>query len=274
MNARLTHIRDGVLLGALLLVAGIIMLTANRGMVRSMQIGAMETTARVEAIYARAVQNFNAVSENNVLREENIRLSGQLARSREALVENERLRDLIGYRAETPYALLPARIVNKDITGQWNHFTLNAGEADSVKSHMAVVNEHGVLGYTALVGKRYAKVIPYLNTEIYIPAKILPSQTYGIVRWDGVRTDRLHLESVVKTEPVETGQLVVTAGYSGIFPAGLPIGSIDSIAVRPGRYDLDIFIRPAASISTARHVFVVMEQPDPERLEFERQPIR
>ncbi len=274
MNARLTHIRDGALLGALLLVAGFTMLTANQGIVRSMQIGAIETTSWVETIYARMVQNFNAISENNALREENIRLSSQLARSREALVENERLQGLIEYRAETPYKLLPTLIVNKDITGQWNHFTLNAGETDSVKNHMAVINEHGVLGYTVLVSKRYAKAIPYLNTEIYIPAKILPSQAYGIVRWDGVRTDRLHLESIVKTEPVETGQLVVTAGYSGIFPAGLPIGSIDSIAVRPGRYDLDIFIRPAASISTARHVFVVLEQPDPERIEFERQPIR
>ncbi len=274
MNARLTHIRDGLLLGGLLLIAGLIMLTANQGVVRSMQIGAMEATSWVEAIYARAVQNFNAISENNVLREQNIRLSSQLARSREALVENERLQRLIEYRAAAPYKLLPAHIVNKDITGQWNYFTLNVGEADSVENHMAVVNEHGVLGYTALVGKQYSKVISYINTEVYIPAKILPSQAYGIVRWDGVRTDRLHIESVVKNEPVETGQLVVTAGYSGIFPAGLLIGSIDSIAVRPGRYDLNIFIRPAASISTARHVFVVQDRPDPERIEFERQPIR
>ncbi len=274
MNTRLTHIRDGLLLGGLLFVAGFAMLTANRGVVRSMQIGAMEVTSRVEALYARAVQNFNALSENNVLREENIRLSSEIARYRGALLENERLQRLVGYRAEAPYALLPARIVNKDITGQWNHFTLNVGEADSVKNHMAVVNEHGVLGYTALVGKRYSKAISYINTEVYIPAKILPSQAYGIVRWDGVRTDRLHIESVVKTEPVETGQLVVTAGYSGIFPAGLPIGTIDSIAVRPGRYDLNIFVRPAASISTARHVFVVQERPDPERIEFQRRPIR
>ena len=274
MSARLTHIRDGALLGALLAVSGFAMLTSGQGIGRSVQIAAMESTSWVESIYARAIQNFHAISENNVLREENIRLSSQLARSREALVENERLRGLIGYRAGAPYELLPARIVNKDITGQWNHFTLDAGEADSVAAHMAVVNERGVLGYTALVGERYSKAIPYVNAEAYIPAKVIPSQAYGIVRWDGVRLDRLHLESIVKTEAVRPGQLVVTAGYSSIFPAGLPIGSIDSIATREGRYDLEIFIRPAASISTAEHVFVVLDRPDPERLAFEQEPIR
>lgn len=275
MNTRLlAHIRDGLFLGTLLIIAGLIMLTANRGIVRSMQIGALETTAWLEARYARVARNFNAISENSALREENIRLSGQIARSREALVENERLRHLIGYRDEATYNLLPARIINKDITGQWNYLTLDVGEVDSVATHMAVINESGIIGYTTLVSRHYSKVIPYVNTEVYISAKIQPLQAYGIIRWDGVRTDRLQLDSVVKTEPVETGQSVVTAGYSSIFPAGLPVGSIDSISVRPGRDELTIFVRPAASISTAEHVFVVREQPDPERVEFEQQDIR
>lgn len=275
MNTRLLdHIREGLFLGALLIIAGITMLTSNRGIVRSMQIGALETTAWLEARYARLAHNFNAISENSALREENIRLSGEIARSREALVENERLRHLIGYRNETAYDLLPARIINKDITGQWNYLTLDVGETDSVTTHMAVINDRGVIGYTALVSRHYSKVIPYVNTEIHIPAKIQSLQAYGIVRWDGVRTDRLQLESIVKTEAVETGQTVVTAGYSSIFPAGLTIGSIDSISVRPGRDELIVFVRPAASISTTEHVFVVREQPDPERIEFERQDIR
>ena len=275
MNTRLlAHIRDGVFLGTLLIIAGLTMLTSNRGIVRSMQAGALETTAWLEARYARVAQNFNAISENSALREENIRLSSQIARSREVLVENERLRHLIGYRNEATYNLLPARIINKDITGQWNYLTLDVGEVDSVATHMAVINERGIIGYTILVSKHYSKVIPYVNTEVHISAKIHPLQASGIIRWDGVRTDRLHLDSIVKTEPVETGQSVVTAGYSSIFPAGLPIGSIDSISVRPGRYELTIFVRPAASISTAEHVFVVRERPDPERIEFEQQDIR
>ena len=275
MNTRLlAHIRDGLFLGTLLIISGFTMLTSNRGVVRSMQAGALETTAWLEARYARLAQNFNAISENTVLREENIRLSSQLARSREVLIENERLRHLIGYRDEAAYDLFPARIINKDLTGQWNYLTLDVGEVNGVTTQMAVINERGILGYTTLVSEHYSKVIPYINTEIHIPAKIHPLQAYGIVRWDGVRTDRLHLDSIVKTEPVETGQSVVTAGYSSIFPPGLAIGSIDSISVRPGRDELTIFVRPAASISTAEHVFVVRERPDPERIEFEQQSIR
>jgi rod shape-determining protein MreC len=261
------RIRDWVILGVLLAVSVITVLAKNQGMVRGLRANALEATAWIESRFAWVGGYFRALAENEVLREENIILSSQVARSREAILENERLRRLIGFQDTTLFDLLAARIIAKDITGQQNFLTLNVGSADSVKMDMAVIDERGIIGKITLVSEHFSKVMPYLNTEFRIPAKVQPLQAYGIARREGGRADRLRLDHVVKTELVREGQLVVTSGYSGVFPPGLPLGVVDSVSSRTGRNELSVFFRPAASLSNAEHAFVVLQRPDPERLD-------
>ncbi len=138
---------------------------------------------------------------------------------------------------------------------------------------MAVVDDRGIIGKVVLVSNRFARVMPYLNTDLRIPAKVQPSGTPGIVRWDGDRRDRLIMEHVVKTEPVERGHLVVASGFSQVFPKGYPIGRIDSVLVRPGRIELILFVSPMSDIEKAEHVFVLLNRPDQERTQIEAESI-
>ena len=268
------RIRDWVILGVLLAVSLLTLLTQNQPVLRGLRAEALEVTASVEAQFAWAGGYFRALRENEVLREENAILSSQVARSREAILENERLRRLIGYADTTRLNLKSARIINKDITQQQNFLTLDVGAADSVEIDMAVIDERGVLGKVVLVSERYSRVMPYLNTDLRIPSKIQPFQAFGIVRWEGGSADRLRIDHVVKTEPVERGQLVVTSGFSSVFPPGLPVGVIDSVSARTGRNELSVTLTPAASLSNAEHAFVILRRPDPERLLLEDDPVR
>src|SRR5690606_23592374 len=224
------RIRDWVILGVLLAASLSMMLAKNHSLVRGMRAGALEATAWLEARFSWVGGYFRALNENEILRQENIILSSRVARSREAVIENERLRRMIGFRDTTNVRLKPVRIINKDITQQQNYFTLDAGARDSIATDMAVIDERGILGRVVLVSENYSRVMPYLNTHDRITAKLQPLQAYGVVRWEGGRADRLRLDHVVKTEPVQVGQLVVTSGYSGVFPPGLPIGTVDSVA--------------------------------------------
>ncbi len=268
------RIRDWVILGVLLAVSLVTILTQNQPLLRGLRAESLEATAWLEARFAWVGGYFQALRENEVLREENIVLSSQVARSREAILENERLRRMIGFQDTTEFDLKAARIINKDITQQQNFITLNVGSSDSVKVNMAVVDERGAIGMVVLVSRHYSRVMSYLNTEFRIPAKVQPLQAFGIVRWEGGTTDRLRLDHIVKTEPVRTGQLVVTSGYSGVFPPGVPIGTIDSVSSRTGRNELTVFMKPATAIATAEHAFVVLKKPEPERLALENESIR
>lgn len=268
------QIRDWVLLMGLLITALLTMYQQNEPLVRSVRAHVLEWTAQIESSFAWVGRYVRALDENDELRQENIELSSTVARSREARVQNAQLRQLLNVRDTSDADLRAARIISKDITHQLNLLTLDVGRRDSVEVGMAVVNEQGILGKVVLVSERYARVMPYLNTEFRVPARVHPIQAEGIVRWEGNRTDRLLLEHVVKTEPVEPGQLVVTSGNSGTFPSGRAIGRVDSVAQRPGRNELLIYLTPAAPLDEAEYAFVVLSRPDSERIALEETPIR
>ena len=268
------RIRDWVILTMLLLSAIVMMLAQNDPMLRGMRGVSLEVTSWVEARFAWVGQFFRALDENEILRRDNIDLSSQLARSREARLENERLKRLLAFRDGSIPPMVAARIVAKDIFGPDNFLLLDVGRADGVETGMAVVDDKGILGTVVLVSAHYSRVMPYLNTDFHVPAKIQPLQADGIVSWSGSRYDVLVLENVVKTEPVEPGQLVVTSSYSGVFPPGYLIGRVDSVDNRAGMNEWEIHLSPASPLNTAEHAFVILDKPDPERAQLETQPVQ
>jgi rod shape-determining protein MreC len=275
MNTNLwDQVRDWVLLGSLLLASLFVLLTRNDPAVRALRAGALEVTAQVESSFAWAARYFRALEENDELRRQNIQLSSTVARTRAARMRNQELQAMLNLRDTSSLRLQAARIVEKDITKQQNYFTINVGASDSVAAGMAVINEDGILGKVVLTSADYARVMPYLNTDFRVPGVIVPLRAEGIVRWEGQQLNRLLMEHVVKTEPVSAGQSVVTSGHSGVFPAGHAIGTIDSVIVQPGRNELRIHLRPAAPLYKARHAFVVMERPDPERVALQERSVQ
>lgn len=267
------RIRDWAILFGLLAASIVIMLAQNEPVVRAMRGMALGATGWVESHFAWVGGYFRAIDENQFLREENIQLSSEVARSREALFENERLRAMLEFNDTTATAMLPARIVAKDITRQQNFITLDVGRRDGVEDGMAVVDERGIVGRIVFASERYSRVMPYLNTDFRVAARVQEVRSEGVVRWEGTRFDHLLMEHVVKTDPVEPGHLVVTSGYSGTFPVGYPIGVVDSVAFRTGRNERYVYVRPLAPLDKIQFAFVILERPDPELSEVERQPI-
>ena len=272
MNLR-SQILDWVLLIGLLFLSLFAMLTQNRDLSRALRANALELTAEVESGFSWMGRYLRVLEENEELRRRNIELSSRVARTRSVRMQNRELKRLLRLRDTTDARLKAARIVTKDIFQQENFLTLDVGRQDSVEEGMPVVHESGIVGTVMLVSEEYSRVMPFLNTDFRVPGTILPLRTEGIVRWDGEQQNRLLLEHVVKTEPVEPGQQVVTSGHSDIFPAGRRIGTVDTVEVRPGRSELLIYLRPAVSLNEIDHAFVILRTPDPERKKLESRPI-
>ncbi len=263
------RIRDWVLLLGLIAVSLFVMLTENLSIVRTLRASSLEFTGHVENSLSWIGRYFHALEENDLLREENISLSSQLARSREADIENTRLRRLVGFVDTVSYTLEPARIIQKEITEQNNHLYLNKGKTHGVEVNMGVLDERGILGKVIEVSDNYSLVMSYLNMDFRVPAKIQPSQAQGIIKWEGVERDKLLLEHVIKTEVVNQGDLVVTSGYSSVFPPGYPIGTVQLVVPQAGKNQLLVYIKPSSQINVAEHAFIVLEQPEEELVELQ-----
>lgn len=261
--------RDWVIVGALLLASLLVLLNKNEPVVRQFRAFALDGTARIETGLSWAGTFIRAAQENEALRATNIDLASELAQRREAVIENEQLRGMLGMRDTTDMDMLPTRIVRKDFTRQQNNFIINVGRADSVKPNMAVVTPEGILGKTTVVGDSYTEVQSYFSTSFSVPVKIQALQTAGVLRYEG-RTDdraRLLVELIPRTEPVERGQLVVTSGFSSIFPPGYPIGYVNEVRLKPGQNELMVYVTPSATLSRAIYAFVILTEPDPIVLE-------
>ena len=269
-----SRVKDFVLLAVLLVISLIVMLSENGPIFRSARALALEATAPVEGTFSWTGRYSRALEENDALREDNIDLAAEVARLREARSENDRLRQLIAFRDSVDYQMVPARVVGKDITKQDNLLTIDAGLRDSVKVGMAVIDERGIVGKVVLTSADYSLVMPHQNTNFRVPAKIDLLKRDGVVRWDGLAYDRLLMEYVVKTEPVVRGQLVVTSGFSGTFPPGIPVGKVDSVFAAKGRNDLVVYLEPASSVSTVDYVYVLLDQVSAERQELEATPLQ
>ncbi|SHK06248.1 rod shape-determining protein MreC [Rhodothermus profundi] len=257
---------DTLLLVVVLGLALSLLLTHNEPVLHGLRALALELSARAEARLAWAGHYFRTLEENERLRAENIRLAGELARAREALIANERLTRLLALRDSIyPLPVRAARIIAKDLTRQRNLLTIDAGSTDGVQPGMAVVDDRGIIGTVTLVTPHYARVLSYLNTDFRVAARIQAIGAVGIVRWDGEHPDRLLMEFVSRTEPVRPGMLVVTTPYSNIFPPGFPIGRITEVARQPGLNTLRIYLEPASPLDRASYVFVILHKPDLER---------
>jgi rod shape-determining protein MreC len=265
--------RDWLLLSALLLVAVGMMGTQNQPLMRTLRAQTMGWTAQIESTFAWMGRYLQALNRNDELRRENIRLSSEVARTRAVRQRNDELARLLELTDSSEAPVRAARIVTKDIFQKSNFLTLDVGRADGVTEGMPVVHEQGIVGTVVLANDEYARVMPFLNTDFRVPGVIQPPQAEGIVRWDGERLDRLQLDHVVQTEPVEAGHQVVTSGHSGVFPPGRRIGTVDSVAAPAGRSELQIYLRPAVPLYEISHAVVLLRAPDPERESLEQEPI-
>ena len=263
--------RDYVIVGVLLLIGLVIFVGRNGPALRAARAASLAVTAPVEGAFERAALFRRSLVENERLRSETAELSAEVARLREAAAENAQLRSLLQFEDSTQTRRVVARVVAKDITEQANLLTIDVGERDSVEVGMPVINERGVVGRVLLTSDRYAVVLPHQNTQFRVPAQIEALGREGVVRWDGTAFDRLTMEYVVKTEPVEPGMLVVTSPFSGVFPAGVPVGRVDTAYAAAGRNDYVIHLTPSAPISEVGYVYVLLTRPDPEQAILEAQ---
>lgn len=263
------RIRDYIVLSALLLTSIIVLLSVKGNALLSLRSASLELTAGVENTFSWVGRYFNALRENDDLRQNNINLSSRLSRLLEQEIENKRLRKMLVFRDSTitKYNLRAAQIINRDVTRSSNLLTINVGYNQGIALDMPVITDRGLIGKIINVSANYAQVLPYLNKENFkIAGKIQPKQIFGIIQWEGNNPNRLNMTNVIKTEKVSKGDTVVTAGSPyGFYPAGIPIGYVDSTFVKPGSYDLSIYLRPVAALTTTEHVFVVLAQKSEEQ---------
>jgi len=211
------------------------------------------------------------------LREENLRLNSENAELRNKLSQGNstvylsypNIGDTIGFTNHDRYSYMPAEIVKNSVTKQYNYITIRLSESDIAEPNMAVVSSEGIIGMIIETSKNFATVLPLINRNSKVGAKIKGNDYFGILYWDGRNPEYIQLSEIPVHVEIGVGDTIVTSGYSSVYPKDLAIGVIEELKKGQGNF-YDIQIKLFVNFRTINHVMVVNNYYQNEQIELER----
>jgi rod shape-determining protein MreC len=186
--------------------------------------------------------------------------------NRGAVALNARLRKLLEFKESSNLPTVTARIVGKDPSLWFRSVIIDRGLSDGVDKGMPVVTGEGIVGQVYAASSNYAKVLLAIAPSSAIDVLLQDSRVRGILKGTGGNTFKL--EYILKTVQVDKGDHVVTAGYGGLFPPGLPVGIVSEVTKNRRGMFLEIEVVPAVDFSTLENLLVIEQK----KKEFKHQP--
>ena len=202
-------------------------------------------------------------SENRVLRNALLVSGARVARLQAASSENAHLRELLGAARRNgglDVQLAPVLDIDLDPTRQ--RLLLDAGARDGVVLGQAVIDAGGLVGQIIGVQAGTATVLLLTDPDHAVPVMVARSGVRLLAYGSG-RSDRLALANVPLSADVRIGDVVLTSGLGGRFPAGFPVGTIVALHPDDSHAFLVGDVRPAARLDRGRDVLLLREQPHP-----------
>jgi rod shape-determining protein MreC len=203
------------------------------------------------------------------LKEENQRLRlqaiGQAQRAQLAAqlqAENDQLRKLAGVREriEVPAQMVVALYESRD---PFSHrIIIDHGSRDGMRAGGPVIDEAGVVGQVTRVFPLTSEVTLLTDKEESVPVQVARNGLRAVA-FGGAEPSTLELRFLPANVDVQSGDSVATSGLDGIYPAGLPVGTITRVDRDVKDQFARVVLKPAAGMSTSRLLLVLLVDPPP-----------
>lgn len=208
------------------------------------------------AAYVKAVTGIAQLqAENARLRSENTRLREWHQMALTLKEENAALHDLLKVKTDPALNYITARVIADSGNAYVKTLLVMAGKQDGVKSKQAAVTGEGLVGRVIETGNNTSRILLLTDINSRIPVMIENNNGHAILA--GRNDDRPVLRHLPQDLEAKEGLTVLTSGQGGIFPAGIPVGTLQ--ADTEGGYHVMPFADPAK----ARYVRIIDKAPVP-----------
>ncbi len=189
--------------------------------------GRLATTAYKSANNVTSYFNLHSINED--LNRRNAELQSEISRLQERieLMSEQGYTDTLALDSGVmPFEFIVAHVINNSVSHPYNYITINKGSRDGIRPELGVVDHNGVVGIVSNVAQNSARVISLLNPHFRLSCKLKRTDYFGSLVWDGNSPEEAMLEELPRHTVFQTGDTIVTSGYSAVFPAGLPVGIV------------------------------------------------
>jgi rod shape-determining protein MreC len=205
--------------------------------------------AALEAMADRARGFVAASRENARLTEENERLLRWRQAALALASENAELRGLLKLSPEPAVSFVTARVISNSGGAYVRSLLVRAGSENGVARGQAAVTGEGLVGRTAEVGTRAARVLLITDLNSRVPVIVEGAHLRALLTGDN--SDRPALRYLDTVSGINIGDRVVTSGEGGVFPPGVPVGVIASLDGEAPR------VEPYVELSQVQYLRIV-----------------
>jgi rod shape-determining protein MreC len=199
--------------------------------------------------------------QNEALRKSVLTLSAENQQLLSAQAENDKLRALLEFKRKSPRPLLAAEVSALKPNIQQETLTLNRGiHAGSHLQAIAIDPNGALLGQVTDISNGSSIVLLLSDIGSSVGAQVkskAPHAPVGICRGLGSDQIQFTYPFLRNDEDIKAGDAVSTSGLGGVYPAGIPIGTIISVHVDQTRSIKTAMIRPAADFDHLEEAFLI-----------------
>lgn len=162
--------------------------------------------------------------------------------------ENDRLRLLLGLAGQLRWGFVPAEALHTRGIGEEFTLTLTAGSNAGVRPFAPVIAPEGLVGMVQTVDPTMSTAIIWPHPDFRVSAMAGDGSAFGIVaahRGGGPERYLLEMRGVQFRSELEPGTLVVSSGLGGVYPRGIPIGTVVAQIHTQEGWARTYLIRPA-----------------------------
>jgi rod shape-determining protein MreC len=246
------------------------LINMDSSLARQMQVGLLQAltpllanssdTQQTLADWTEGIETLEDLEQENAYLRD---LNGQLQIENQMLAdlkeENDRLRAMLSYIERSLFDLVPAEVVARDARSFVQYLTVGRGRDSGILPNMPVLAPEGVLGKTVNVLDDHTQVLLITDPSCKVSARVEGTRVLGVV--SGSRDaaageeNLLKLEFVSREADIQPGMKVQTSGLGGVYPPGIPIGTVRSFKVNP--MNGEALIEPAVQVPGIQNTFIV-----------------
>ena len=252
--------RHGIVAFVFFLVLGLLMRQAPLPIRESIVTTAVSTLYFPAQRIVSAVGHYKSIAlENEQLKEENARLRQETYHAREGLQELARLHTLVRFDDKWDYPIVTSRVVGHNPGRFLTTMVINRGTEHGVHENMPVFSMNGLVGKVSKATLNHSRVQLLVDPNLKLSVMDRKTRVVGFLEsMDGVR-----LTAMVPTHAgIRPGDTLITSGLGGIFPKGIPAGTVKDVR----KSDLDVMrqmdVEPFQDFTTLEEVFVMEKEPD------------
>lgn len=194
--------------------------------------------------------------KNSLLEAENSRLQVQIIELQQQVSEAQLLSTLVDYeRRHVENQYIAASVIARDVSPFMHYVIIDRGSDDGLRKGMPVITQQGLVGSIAAVTAGAARVQLINDPGSSINVVLQQSDVEAVLK--GLLTGEIELDMINQNATVQPGDLVMTSGLGGNYPANIVIGQVVTVRSEASELFQTASVQPAVDFSQLAIVLII-----------------